>query len=43
MDAAWRAVEAKLNDEILLRQYPPKTLQAYAGWLRKFQRFMELV
>jgi integron integrase len=38
--AAWRAVEAKLKDEILLRHYSPKTLQAYAGWLRKFREFM---
>jgi hypothetical protein len=38
--AAWREVEAKLKDEILLRHYSPKTLQAYAGWLRKFRRFI---
>jgi integron integrase len=35
--AAWREVEAKLQDEILRRHYAPKTLQAYAGWLRKFR------
>jgi hypothetical protein len=39
-NAAWREVEAKLKDEILLRHYSPKTLQAYAGWMRKFRGFM---
>jgi hypothetical protein len=39
-NAAWRAVQGKLTDEILLRHYAPKTLQAYAGWLRKFRAFM---
>jgi integron integrase len=39
-NAAWRAVEAKLTDEIMRRHYSPKTLQAYAGWLRKFRGFM---
>jgi integron integrase len=39
-NAAWRAVEAKLQDEIMLRHYSPKTLQAYAGWMRKFRGFM---
>jgi integron integrase len=38
--AAWRELEAKLKDEIMLRHYSPKTLQAYAGWLRKFRGFM---
>jgi site-specific recombinase XerD len=38
--AAWRAAEAKLKDEIMLRHYSPKTLQAYAGWLRKFRGFV---
>jgi Phage integrase, N-terminal SAM-like domain len=38
--AAWREVEAKLQDEILLRHDSPKTLQAYAGWLRKFRGFI---
>jgi integron integrase len=33
-------MEAKLQDEILLRHYSPKTLQAYAGWLRKFRGFV---
>jgi integron integrase len=40
MNAAWEAVEGKLKDEIRLRHYSPKTLQAYAGWLRKFRRFL---
>jgi integron integrase len=39
-NAAWRAAEAKLKDEIMLRHYSPKTLQAYAGWLRKFRGFV---
>jgi hypothetical protein len=39
-NAAWQATEAKLKDEILLRHYSPKTLQAYAGWLRKFRGFV---
>jgi integron integrase len=38
--AAWREVEAKLKDEIMLRHYSPKTLQAYAGWMRKFRGFV---
>src|SRR5919106_1725760 len=40
LNAAWEAVEGKLKDEIRLRHYSPKTLQAYAGWLRKFRRFL---
>jgi integron integrase len=39
-NAAWREVEAQLKDEIMLRHYAPKTLQAYAGWMRKFRGFM---
>ena len=39
-NAAWREVEAKLKDEIMLRHYSPKTLQAYAGWMRKFRGFL---
>jgi hypothetical protein len=38
--AAWRAAEATLKDDIMLRHYSPKTLQAYAGWMRKFRGFM---
>jgi integron integrase len=39
-NAAWQEVEAQLKDAILLRHYSPKTLQAYAGWMRKFRGFM---
>ena len=39
-NAAWREVEAKLKDEIMLRHYSPKTLQAYAGWMRKSRGFL---
>ena len=39
-NAAWHKAEAKLKDEILLRHYSPKTLQAYAGWMRKFRGFV---
>ena len=39
-NAAWREVEAKLKDDTMLRHYSPKTLQAYAGWMRKFRGFM---
>jgi len=39
-NAAWREVEAQLKDAILLRHYSPKTLQAYAGWMRKVRGFM---
>jgi integron integrase len=39
-NAAWREVEGQLKDAILLRHYSPKTLQAYAGWMRKFRGFM---
>jgi integron integrase len=39
-NAAWQEAEAKLKDVIMLRHYSPKTLQAYAGWMRKFRGFM---
>jgi hypothetical protein len=39
-NTAWRAVEATLKNEIMLRHYSPKTLHAYAGWMRKFRGFM---
>jgi site-specific recombinase XerD len=29
-----------LKDDIMLRHYSPKMLQAYAGWMRKFRGFM---
>jgi hypothetical protein len=37
---AWRAVEAPLKDDIMRRHDSPKTLQAYAGWMRTFRGFM---
>jgi integrase-like protein len=39
-NAAWRAVATKLSDDIRLRHDSPKTLQAYAGWMRQFRGFM---
>jgi integron integrase len=38
--AAWREVDAQVTDEIMRRHYSPKTLQAYAGWMRQFRGFM---
>jgi|GEM_PF-1951288 len=35
----WRLVCAKLNEEIKLRHYSPKTLKTYRGWVRQFQNF----
>ena len=40
MNAAWREAEAKVHDEIMRRHDAPKTLQAYAGWMRKFRGCM---
>ncbi len=40
VNAGWRDLEQKLKDEILLRHYSPRTLQAYAGWMRKLRGFM---
>jgi len=39
-NAAWQAVEATSNDDIMRRHDSPKTLQAYAGWMRTFRGFM---
>ena len=39
-DARWAACLVKLKEEIGLRQYSPKTLQAYRGWILHFQRFL---
>jgi len=39
VNAGWRDMETKLKDEILLRHYSPRTLQAYAGWMRKLRGF----
>ena len=35
----WLALYDRLRKEIKVRQYSPKTLQTYAGWIRKFQYF----
>ena len=40
VNAGWRDMETKLKDEILLRHYSHRTLQAYAGWMRKLRGFM---
>jgi integron integrase len=37
----WDEVMAKLADEIKVRHYSRKTLQAYAKWSRGFQRFLK--
>ena len=38
-NADWTSVYDKLNDEIKIRHYSPKTLRAYTGWARQFQSF----
>ena len=38
--AAWHEVEAQVQDAIRLRHDSPKTLQADAGWMRKFRGFL---
>ena len=38
-NADWTSVYDKLNDEIKIRRYSPKTLRAYKGWTRQFQGF----
>jgi hypothetical protein len=38
--AAWPAVEATVNDDIMRRHDSPKTLHAYAGWMRTFRGLM---
>ena len=38
-NADWTSVYDKLNDEIKIRHYSPKTLRAYTGWARQFQGF----
>ena len=35
----WRPVYKKLDSEIKLRHYSPKTLEAYRGWVRQLQGF----
>ncbi|MBW2709125.1 MAG: phage integrase N-terminal SAM-like domain-containing protein [Deltaproteobacteria bacterium] len=36
---SWKSAFASLRDEIMVRQYSPKTLKSYSMWLRKFQAF----
>jgi len=38
-NADWTSVFDKLNDEIKIRHYSPKTLRAYRGWAGQFQSF----
>ena len=38
-NADWTSAFDKLNDEIKIRHYSPKTLRAYRGWARQFQSF----
>ena len=37
----WRSVYKKLNGEIKVRHYSPKTYKAYSTWVGKFQRFVK--
>ncbi len=39
--ASWAHVYEKLQAEIKLRHYSPKTLSTYQSWLRKFQKFVK--
>ena len=39
--APWDACCRRLKEEIRLRQYSDKTLQAYTGWVRRFSSFLE--
>jgi len=39
--APWDACCTRLKEEIQLRQYSPKTLQAYTTWTRQFQTFLK--
>lgn len=36
---AWKQIDANLEKEIKLRHYSPRTLDAYAYWMRNFRRF----
>ena len=36
---SWKFAFSGLRDEIMVRQYSPKTLKNYSMWLRKFQAF----
>ena len=35
----WTSIYNKLNEEIKIRHYSPKTLRAYKGWTQQFQSF----
>ena len=37
--ASWVDEYTKLENEILVRHYSPKTLKTYKGWMQKFQAF----
>ena len=39
-NAAWREVDAKLKDEIMLRHYSPKTLKSYLFYTQKLRGFL---
>ena len=38
-NADWRSVYEKLNAEIKIRHYSPRTLRSYRGWARQLQGF----
>jgi integron integrase len=35
----WDAVIVRIKEEVKIRQYSPKTFEAYAGWVRQFAGF----
>lgn len=35
----WDAVIVRIKEEVKIRQYSPKTFDAYAGWIRQFASF----
>jgi len=37
---SWQGVAVKLKEQIMIRHYSPKTLQAYRGWMWKLHAFM---
>jgi integron integrase len=39
--APWDECQARLKEEIRLRQYSPKTFRAYATWIRHFQEYLQ--
>ena len=40
-DAQWQLVYSKINEEIKIRHYSPKTLKAYSKWTRKLQSYVK--